>query len=267
MATNSDPEHDPSTLDDLVNAALTAMDEDATSEAVRELYHRATYEVLERARSLCESECPFERRIGARILRGSVWAENALQAECCSQLRRLLRAGEQPDVLDAVFASIGEQRDARAVPIVIGFASHPHPDVRLGVVHALSGQRSHLAVNCLISPTSDAVARVRDWATFAIGTLIDIDSPEIRNALATRLDDPDFDTRSKALIGLAERKDPRVVSALIKELSSDCIGTLAVEAAELIASNELLPLLVELRDWWDVDCGLLEQAIAACSWR
>ncbi len=35
----------------------------------------------------------------------------------------------------------------------------------------------------------------------------------------------------------------------------------SIEAAELIASKELYPHLVDLRGWWDVDIDLLERAI------
>jgi hypothetical protein len=79
------------------------------------------------------------------------------------------------------------------------------------------------------------------------------------------LSDVDFDTRSEAITGLAERRDRRVIPVLVQELTSDCVGTLAVEAAAAIAAPELLPHLLALKDWWDIDPGLLAQAIQACS--
>ena len=54
----------------------------------------------------------------------------------------------------------------------------------------------------------------------------------------------------------------RVIAALKLELESDCIGCLAIEAAEWIASSELYDLLVDLRGWWDIDVNVLERAIA-----
>jgi hypothetical protein len=64
-------------------------------------------------------------------------------------------------------------------------------------------------------------------------------------------------------VGLTQRKNVREIAALKIELESDCVGRLAIEAAELIASNELHSLLVDLRGWWDVDINLLERAIEA----
>lgn len=144
------------------------------------------------------------------------------------------------------------------------FVEHRDPRVRYGVTHALLGQDDPRAIDLLLRLSSDRDADVRDWATFGIGTLSDLDTSEIRGALAARLDDPHDDTRGEALIGLARRKDLRVVPALMKELSSDCVGTLAVEAAEEIGVPELRPALVRLRGWWDVDPALLERAIVAC---
>ena len=54
---------------------------------------------------------------------------------------------------------------------------------------------------------------VRDWATFALGTLAEADAEELRDALAARLDDPDEDTRLEAVHGLAVRGDPRAEAA------------------------------------------------------
>ena len=61
----------------------------------------------------------------------------------------------------------------------------------------------------LIALSADPEAAVRDWATFALGTLAEQDSPALRDALAARLDDPDEDTRLEAIHGLALRGDDR----------------------------------------------------------
>jgi hypothetical protein len=42
------------------------------------------------------------------------------------------------------------------------------------------------------------------------------------------------------------------------------VGKLAVEAATYLADAQLLPPLLALERWWDVDPELLADAIAAC---
>ena len=89
--------------------------------------------------------------------------------------------------------------------------SAPTPDtyVREAVAFALGGRPGEETLQALIELSADADAKVRDWATFALGTLAETDSPALRDALAARLDDPDEDTRMEAVHGLALRGDER----------------------------------------------------------
>lgn len=50
----------------------------------------------------------------------------------------------------------------------------------------------------------------------------------------------------------------------MRELTSRLVGSLAVEAAEMIQAPELHSGLVGLRDGRDVDPALLDDAIIAC---
>ncbi len=257
------PSNDPRSVDDLVNCALNESDDEAAWDAVCALHWRGSREVMRRAETLCGSPCVQERRLGANILGQLGVPDSTFPVECSKRLRSMLKNAEEASVLQAVFVGISHQNDAEAVPLVVEFSTHTDPDVRHAVVLALTGHETPVATECLISLSMDLDANVRDWATFALGTLIELDTPAIRDALADRLSDSDDDTRGEALVGLARRKDERVIDALKKELSSDSVGALAVEAAEMIASNDLVPHLVALRTWWDVDTELLEQAILA----
>jgi HEAT repeat protein len=130
-------------------------------------------------------------------------------------------------------------------------------------VLALASTECPEAITNLVSLSRDADDDVRDWATFTLGTLFETDTQQIRDALFDRITDRHDDTRGEALLGLARRKDSRIVDALRTELGSDWVGTLAVEAAEALASAELRQHLVDLRRWWDVDPQLLARAVTA----
>lgn len=257
------PNADSRTVDELINVALSETDEEIVWQAVCSLHWRGTCEVLQRAEALCDSHCSRERHLGADILGQLGVPDRKFPTECTAKLRSMLQSIEQPDVLQSVLIASSHQNDAEAIPLVVSLSAHPVADVRHAVVLALSGHETLLAIECLIRLSKDPDPHVRDWATFALGTQIELDTSEIRDALGDRLDDPDDDTRSEALVGLAQRKDQRVVPALKRELRSNSVGTLAIEAAELIASKELHPHLVALREWWDVDSELLERAISA----
>ena len=88
-------------------------------------------------------------------------------------------------------------------------------------------------------------------AVFALGDLragSTPDSPEIRDALAVRLDDEDDEVRGEALVGLARRRDARAVAAIAAELARDDVSMLAIEAAEIMPSAEFVPALRALAD-------------------
>ncbi|OYV95779.1 MAG: hypothetical protein B7Z73_01935 [Planctomycetia bacterium 21-64-5] len=99
---------------------------------------------------------------------------------------------------------------------------------------ALTGHEEQAAIECLIRLSRDSDSDVRDWATFGLGSQCDLDTPQIRDALAARLDDTDDDTRHEAIVGLARRQDRRAIAAVGRELSSDCVSSLVLEAADLL---------------------------------
>src|SRR6202035_251662 len=91
-----------------------------------------------------------------------------------------------------------------------------------------------LAVDVLLNLMRDDDSDVRDWATFGLGSLSDKDSPTIRNALFEALNDPDVDVRQEAQVGLAKRRDIRVLPRLFALLQQPEVDDLTIEAACLM---------------------------------
>jgi len=102
------------------------------------------------------------------------------------------------------------------------------------------------AVNTLINLSEDKVISVRNWATFGIGTQIEIDTLEIREALWNRIDDKDEETRFEAIVGLALRKDSRVRKIIERELIGGEFGVLLFDAIEELNDPFFLPNLNQL---------------------
>jgi HEAT repeat protein len=91
----------------------------------------------------------------------------------------------------------------------------------------------------------DSDSDVRDWATFGLGTQSEADSEAIRGALFERLPDTDQDTRAEAAVGLAKRKDLRVLPVVLEELDRDEYGVLYEEAASFLLGLDG----VKPKDW------------------
>ena len=254
---------DARSTEELVSFALSELSEELAWQAVTVLHFRGTEEVLERAQRLATSSCNRERRLGADILGQLGVPDRTFPVECTEILCRMLSVEEDAQVLASILIALSFQNCSDAISLVTGFLDHSDPAVRHAVVLALASAECPEAITYLVSLSRDADDDVRDWATFTLGTLFETDTPQIRDALFERIADRHDDTRGEALLGLARRKDSRIVDALKTELGSDCVGALAVEAAEALASAELRQHLVNLQKWWDVDPQLLARAITA----
>jgi HEAT repeat protein len=98
---------------------------------------------------------------------------------------------------------------------------------------------------------------VRTLATCGLGSHISTDTEAIRDALFQRFFEEDchenYEIYGEALVGLAKRKDPRIVSALLDELASDRVNNLAVEAATEMNDPQLNAALEQLKIWFSQD--------------
>ncbi len=134
------------------------------------------------------------------------------------------------------------------------------PNVRYGVTFGLAGQDDPQAISTLITLTNDPNVTVRDWATFDLASQTDWDGPELRAALWARVTDPDNITCGEALKGLASRRDPGALDAIIAELTGSDPHENAVEAAEMLADPRVVPALETLRVRWSGN-GWLDRVI------
>lgn len=188
--------------------------------------------------------------------------------EVATALIDLAESEEDTDVLWSVARALGDARDQRGLGTLVRLVGHPDGDVRFQVALALpscdEGADLRVLAGALIRLMNDPDGDIRDWATFGLGSLTEIDGPEVREALFRRVDDDKQEARDEAILGLARRRDPRALPLVLARLQEDAVGKLAVEAATYLADAQLLAPLLDLERWWDLDPELLADAIAAC---
>ena len=251
----------------LLEVARHARDDEARWDCITHLHGAPSREVWEGAVRLCGSRDPSDRRLGADVLGQLGTPRMPFRDESIAVLRPML-GDPDPAVVRCAAVALGHLSAREALDDLIALGAHRDPEVRHAVAFALMSHDEPRAVAALVALSRDPEPMVRDWATFSLGSLHDADTDEIRHALASRLEDADRDTRIEALVGLATRRDPRVVGELERVLRGKDPPHVVVDAARVLASPDLLPALLFLREsGWpksEADTHLLDRAIAAC---
>jgi HEAT repeat protein len=239
------------TVGDLFRLSLSGDREDeAAWEAVRQLHKLGNKEVFDKAVALTSSSEALHRARGADIL-GQLGVSTEPSAilipERLDSLLELLKDESDPLVLDAAIVALGHLRESEGIRAILLFSQHPDENVRYAVAWALPsglGKETDV-IATLMQLMRDSDSDVRDWATFGLGTQSEADSEAIRGALFERLPDTDQDTRAEAAVGLAKRKDLRVLPVVLEELDRDEYGVLYEEAASFLLGLDG----VKPKDW------------------
>lgn len=244
-------------LDSEIELALTApCNSDEYWALVGPIQERGDDETFRAAVKLCADTDSESRYLGAAILgqlgdRANL-EDRPFRSESVELLIGMLGSETDEDVLVSVAAALGYLEDPRAIGPLRDQRHHPDADVRHAVVLGLTPHEDDLAVDALVELSADSDSDVRDWATFALGRVLERDTPQIREALAERLDDTDGDTLDEAIVGLAYRGDSRAVEPLLARLDDGREGPLLDEALfELGARLDDLRLRPHLRDRWE----------------
>jgi HEAT repeat protein len=267
-------EIDLRSTEELIQLALSASKE--ADDFKQERWHfisllhcRGSREVFDRALMLTQSSNPEERRLGINILGQLGVTERTFPHECVTALVNMLDHEFDPLMLQAICIALGHLNDPHSIEPQLKFCLHPDWEVRYGVVHGLSFQTDERAVAALVKLSADIHPQVRNWATFGLGSLLEVDTPLIREAVYQRflLEEIEVDETAEiygeALVGLARRKDERILPQLIQELTSNRVSVLAIEAAEAFADSRLYTALLQLQTWWEPESEL-EDVLLAC---
>lgn len=220
-------------------------DDDAPWEAVHVLQGRGTRDVFERAKVYCLAENPKARARGLNVLSqlgaGKPDSERPFMAESVSIAINHLQ-DQDPEVVRSAAWALSHLGTQEAVSSLVELKNHIDPEVRQAIACCIAFLDHPKAVSILIELMDDTNEVVRDWATFSLGSGVlkkdgkmgYKDSPEIRQALRRRLDDPYEDARREAIWGLAFRRDTQGLRQLLEFLESEHWWSGDEQAAEEI---------------------------------
>jgi methionyl-tRNA formyltransferase len=203
-------------LEELVELAIGEWRSDAEwPPYTAALAWRGDEAALVAARELSRRTDPRARTVAAYVLGQLGVPERTFPAESAAALEDLEAREEDAEVLATIASAFGHLGPPHGIETLLRLRRHPDARVREGAADALSGRDDERVFDALLELTSDPEPGIRDWATFALGTLSPQDTPVLRDALAARLDDEDDDTRIEAVHGLALRGDARALDAVL----------------------------------------------------
>ncbi|GAA3218168.1 ankyrin repeat domain-containing protein [Actinocorallia longicatena] len=224
-------------------------------ESVRTLQERADTGTFEDAAKLAADPDPLRRRLGVDVLaqlgRGG---DRPFATKSLPILRRMTRDETDPALLRSLILALSHHGDAAALPEVLKHSRHDDPAVRDAVAFALMSvlpPDDALGTGELIRMTGDEHEDVRDWATTSL-SLLESDTPQIRTALAARVEDESLVVAAEAVRGLAERGDRRAVAGIHRLLTDPAVDNypldLALESAALLHDPSLRGPLEAVRE-------------------
>ena len=265
-------------LKSLVGMALQNWGSDESWEAISELQMCGSPDTLILASRLAKCRNHRKRALGlyiaSQLRRRQKHGRFGSIEYALGETQELLLSGLHDissEVCRAAISGFGHRPHPLALPELIKFASHPDKEIRFGVAVALGNYSEADSIDALVRLAKDDSDAVRDWATFGIGSMLEVDNPKVRDLLWANLQDNDEDVRGEALVGLAVRKDERVIPVLLGLLDTNC-RVFELTASEAVASPILLERLNTIKDsvtnengsdsyWY----GCLLDAIDACS--
>jgi len=230
---------------EVVEAYRKVVMRDDFEESLALVHYRGGEEEFRLGEFYAASEDPINRAVGADILGQLGWQERTYLQESLNILIPMLDDSDD-FVIYCACCAIGHRSDEEAISHLIRLAEHENSQIRYGVTTSLSGLETEEAIDTLITLTKDSDRDVRNWAMFGLGTQTEADTALVREALIVGVSDNDSEIRGEALVGLAVRKDCRVIELILNEWNSfDDISILSLEAAEEISSPRLYSKLVE----------------------
>jgi hypothetical protein len=267
--------NDVRSTDELIELALSKdadRDDDDYWQPIAVLQHRLST-ILERIQILAKNNNEKCRDAAATIL-GQSRVRNKFSPEICAEiLLPMLKTERSDEVLSSIIFALGHLHTPSAITPLVKLRSHSNPSIRYAVVSSLCGHGETAAVDTLIELSADIDRDVRNWATFGLGSQIDVDTSSIREALHKRLVESDDEIRGEALVGLARRGDFRAAEALLAECDHNDSSELRdwllfQEAVEEIVSHadtgKWLPALNKMAELKIGEADEIKAAIERC---
>ncbi len=214
-------------------------------ETIRILRSRPSKDLFDKCIELINSNDKKKKIIGIKILTQLGIPPRPFLKETIKIFFNLLKSEKNVDVLFSIFFGISHNNsdlNRNQINLICSFENTENILIKESLVAALGFIENEKAIDVLIKFSKNKANHIRSWATFYIGQ-VDFDNEYIREALWNRVNDKHQETRMEAIIGLAKRKDNRVLEIINQELTKDDFGSMLFEAILETENKDFIPIL------------------------
>ena len=229
---------------------------------VRALHGRNEDIVFQAASSWCDSSEVLLRCLGSDVLGQLGYGSFYPFTDRSEPILASLLSDPDASVVSSALDALGHL-SAGDPTAIEACSNHESAEVRESVAFCLSSHDDALSRATLIILTTDPDSDVRDWATWGLGTMSELDTPEIREALLLRLAVENEEVRGEAMRGLATRGDSRAIPVILEELNQEEVDLDAIKAAAELPDRSFLSQLEGLLEENPEDADI-KRALERC---
>ena len=232
--------------DELIYQLINNKSDKNRWDKIHALRMRPSQKLFQKCLALSKSLNTKERIIGIDILAQLGGSDRPYLNNSKKIFLQILDVENDPNILKTALFAIGHNNENlhnNEIDKILMHSKNNNVNVKCGIAFALLGIENDKAIDALINLSSDKSIQVRNWATFGIGSQISIDNQKIRDALWARVNDKHEETKFEAILGLAIRKDQKIIAVIKDVLQNKEYGSMIFEA--ILATNvvEFLPIL------------------------
>lgn len=224
---------------------------------ISQLRKFATQEMISECILLIDSEDLKSKQIGIDILSQLGKNRKSFIHKMFDKIFNFFETSNNENLILTSLFAIGHNNEylkIKHIKSLEKFKNSKSTDVRYALTFSLLGVEKKIAIDILIELAQDKSLRIRDWATFGLGTQIETDNKEIRGILYKNSLSNNNQIRQEAIKGLANRNDQRVEKLILSELYKENFGTLFFDTLLDIKNGEqYLPLIINIYEKYKHD--------------
>ena len=223
----------------LILQAYREEDDDTYMGYIHLLRLRGNDETFHLTKKLAYSKDSTYREIAASILSQFGYKTKLHKGESVYLLSKLLNDKDEDVICNTIYA-FGHRKCTRYADKLASFVTSTSIEIKEALAFTLGEYENQKCIDALIILMRDENYDVRNWATFSLAQINEINTPSIRDALFKNLNDDETEVRGEALLGLALRKDERVKDTIIEDLQKPFYGSWIFDAILEMPDNKYL---------------------------